>query len=214
MSFNVKQRVADEVLALGSDGLSQIDDAYKASTAPTALSTTWARRFGPPGGKTVRCRFDRFFSNRRRVQVIGFDDGGFHVTGKEDIEGVNSKASGYGTPSDHFAVVVKYGIFPPPQPSKKTSTDIYRLSKQELRAKRLLALNGGRGDHDNIDFRSEKASTETAKVGISCATNQQCTALKKVFWACSACTFHNYTMEARECEICHSARDSSIQPNV
>ena len=101
MSFNVKQRVADEVFALGSDGLSRIDDAYKVSGAPTAFSSTWARRFGPPGGKTVRCRFDRFFSNRRRVQVIGFDDGGFHVAGKEGIEGVNSAVSGYDTPSDH-----------------------------------------------------------------------------------------------------------------
>ena len=210
LSFNVKQRVADEVFALGSDGLSRIDDAYKVSGAPTAFSSTWARRFGPPGGKTVRCRFDRFFSNRRRVQVIGFDDGGFHVAGKEGIEGVNSTVSGYDTPSDHFAVVVKYGIFPPPQSCKNTSTDISRLPKKEMRAKRLLALNGRRGDKGDTNLRTEKTPYKAIKSDFLYDTNQQCNALAKVFWACSTCTFHNYNMEARECEICHSGRDSNV----
>ena len=209
LSFNVKQRVADEVFALGSDGLSRIDDAYKVSRAPTAFSSTWARRFGPPGGKTVRCRFDRFYSNRRRVQVISFDDGGFYVTGKEGIEGVNSAVSGYDTPSDHFAVIVKYGIFPSPQSYKNTSTDISRLPKKEMRAKRLLALTG-RPDKGDGNLRVEKISSEASKSVISYDTNQQCNASTKVFWRCSACTFHNYNMKARECEICHSGRDSNV----
>ena len=37
----------DEAVALSWEGLNRLDDAYKASTAPTKFSTTWSRRFGP-----------------------------------------------------------------------------------------------------------------------------------------------------------------------
>ena len=128
------------------------------------------------------------------------------VTGKEGIEGVNSAVSGYDTPSDHFAVI-KYGIFPSPQSYKNTSTDISRLPKKKMRAKRLTLRRPDKGDGN---LRVEKISSEASKSVISYDTNQQCNALAKVFWACSTCTFHNYNMEARECEICHSGRDSNV----
>lgn len=111
LSFNRMKGKLDEVLSLGYENLAKIDDAYEASGAKNAggLSSTWRRRI--PTGKTVQCRFDRFFSNKQCISVRNMSDGGFVLVGRDPLAGVvNSEASGYDTPSDHFGVVVTYDI--------------------------------------------------------------------------------------------------------
>ena len=164
LSYNVEKKMPDEAVALSWEGLNRLDDAYKASTAPTKFSTTWSRRFGPPGSRKLYCRFDRFYSNKKNIQVIGFNDGGFNVVGKNEIQGVNGVVSGYDTPSDHFGVVVKYAIKSNTKKIPSTSLDNNNgnsnnndnnnnsnvlLNIEELRAKRLAALTGNKNDNKN-----------------------------------------------------------------
>ncbi len=158
LSYNNSVGMSDERIALGN-GLEEIDDAYKASNAPTKFSSTWARNFS---GRKIYCRFDRFYSNKIGVRVIGYPDG-FNVVGKEDIQGVNDVESGYKTPSDHFGVVVKYAIKSTVGPPERVTSGIFskqndnlkgdnisksKLTIKEIRAKRLNALIEKKSSND------------------------------------------------------------------
>ena len=101
--------------------------------------------------------------NKKNIQVIGFNDGGFNVVGKNEIQGVNGVVSGYDTPSDHFGVVVKYAIKSNTKKIPSTSLGNNNgnsnndnnnnsnalLNIEELRAKRLAALTGNKNDNKN-----------------------------------------------------------------
>ena len=136
LSFNADKRQLDEVIAVGAQALSQLDDAYTASGASTvkvkgvSLSSTWSR-MGSNGRKNYS-RFDRFYSSKNKgIRVCNVSEQGFQIIGRESLpaELINANESGYDTPSDHFGLIVKYEITPVNSSSLSSSSkDVAKIS--------------------------------------------------------------------------------------
>eukprot|EP00943_MAST-04B_sp_MAST-4B-sp1_P002802 g2802.t1 len=175
LSYNNSVGMSDERIALGN-GLKEIDDAYKASNAPTKFSSTWARNFG---SRKIYCRFDRFYSNKIGIRVIGYPDG-FNIVGKDDIQGVNDLESGYKTPSDHFGVVVKYAIKSNVWPTESVTAVIVskkndnpkrdKISKSKLTIKKIRAK---RLNDALLEKKSSNDSDGTKLLGCSKDNNNK-----------------------------------------
>ena len=113
-------RGEEDRYALGDEGLTHIDDAWKASGADKlhghgSMANTWCRLYTDDTTTSqLYARFDRFYSNQsQHFRVSNVNDGGYVLVGCDPLRAdliPKTIAAGYSTPSDHYGVCVTYAI--------------------------------------------------------------------------------------------------------